>query len=846
MGSGREITIIKRRMNCARAEYNPLQQLRQVIISSMAAWRGIWEWYLGLPVSQEGLGTQWTWVTRPPWPEGWPTWLACLVGALLVASLISSYRREAATLPRSKRWVLCSLRLAALIVALTLWSQPTLLVARTGLAPVAVLLDTSASMSLPDLESAILKETPSHPITSPKERKADLPIPWVSGERRWDRVVSALTVDDGHVLRKLLERHPLRIYQFDEHVVPIGPPQLTTTAHLQEALTALARLEPIGERTRPAEAVRQVLAELRGLPPTALVILTDGVASESEADRLSTVADLLRRRGVRLIVIPVGSEQAVPDLQLYDVVMDDVAFVGDPVIVSGKIKTTGIPPTQVRVEIRHTESAQPVAVQQVSIRGDGGTVRFEQTVMPTAAGEWDLTIEVVPLPGEMQRENNRERRRLSIREEKQRVLLVESAPRYEFRYLKQWCEREKTIELKTLLVEADPEYAQEDRTAIAYFPVQREELAKFDVVVLGDVAPTQLGVTAASWLAELVREKGLGLVLIAGIRHNPRSFVGTELEALLPFSGNALSAESRGGQTPYQPQLTLDGQKGVPMFRLPEQEAGSRQPWSNLPGFYGLLPIRRLKPGARVLAEHPLLQGETDRLPVIVLQQVGAGKVLFHATDETWRWRFRTGDEYFGRYWGQALRYLSRGHLLGSDRAAELVVDRQIYRRGETVVLRARYLDERLAPAKDEAVQVMVEQAGQGRREVQLTRLPYLPTVFEGQLRQLADGSYRAWISRPSFATTPPAVDFRVESPQRELQKQAADRTDLRLAAERAGGHFLELQQLTQLPSLIPTGEAVPLEQGVAVSLWNRHEPLLLLAGLLTLEWVLRRRWRLV
>ena len=34
-------------------------------------------------------------------------------------------------------------------------------------------------------------------------------------------------------------------------------------------------------------------------------------------------------------------------------------------------------------------------------------------------------------------------------------------------------------------------------------------------------------------------------------------------------------------------------------------------------------------------------------LPIVCLQFVGAGKVVFHATDETHRWRFRVGDIYF-------------------------------------------------------------------------------------------------------------------------------------------------------------------------------------------------------
>ena len=97
------------------------------------------------------------------------------------------------------------------------------------------------------------------------------------------------------------------------------------------------------------------------------------------------------------------------------------------------------------------------------------------------------------------------------------------------------------------------------------------------------------------------------------------------------------------------------------------------------------------------------------------MQYVGAGKVLFHATDETWRWRYRVGDVFFARYWVQTIRYLSRSKLLGKDRSAELTADRREYRRGETVRLRVRFVDERQAPADDDGVTVVLEQRRRSR-----------------------------------------------------------------------------------------------------------------------------------
>ena len=84
-----------------------------------------------------------------------------------------------------------------------------------------------------------------------------------------------------------------------------------------------------------------------------------------------------------------------------------------------------------------------------------------------------------------------------------------------------------------------------------------------------------------------------------------------------------------------------------------------------LPPLRWFLETPDLKPAAIVLAQHPtrrLLAGAP--LPVITMQFAGAGKVLFHATDETYLWsRGREADKLYARYWGQAIRYLSHAKL---------------------------------------------------------------------------------------------------------------------------------------------------------------------------------------
>ena len=57
--------------------------------------------------------------------------------------------------------------------------------------------------------------------------------------------------------------------------------------------------------------------------------------------------------------------------------------------------------------------------------------------------------------------------------------------------------------------------------------------------------------------------------------------------------------------------------------------------------------------------------------PVVCLQYVGAGRVVFQSTDESYLWsRFDGTDIYYERYWIQLIRYLSRAKLLGTSRAS--------------------------------------------------------------------------------------------------------------------------------------------------------------------------------
>lgn len=815
-----------------------------------------WETSLGLPASESGQVSRWSWTARLPWPS----WMSPAIGWLLLAGLVlvivEVYRRDGRSLGIQQRAVLIGLRCLVLSLLLLLLAQVGVSVERTGLPLVEVLIDDSASMGLRDAYSA------------DEDRKfvatlmgSDFASASADAER-WELARRILSRDDGRWLRELQLRHKLRVERFSAEAVPIGD-DLVDDDSVRRLIADLERLLPTGDVTRPAVVVRQVLNQTRGTPPAAIVLLTDGIASSGDADRLSAIVSLARERLVPLYVIGIGSDQPTRDVQLAELIVDDVAFVNDPLIFSAKVKSFGLAGQSATVELRERGQERSLARKTIKLPADGQTVTVDLLFTPTQPGDHEFELLVAPPPGDVDRDNNRQSRSVRVREGKLKILLADGLPRWEFRELKNLLEREPTIELHTLLQEADLEFALQDETAKPLqgrFPLTREALSVYDVLLLGDLNPGAFSPGVLEQVREFVRDGG-GLLLMAGSEHMPLGFRGTSLETLLPVeldlaSVPPLDAELR---EPFQPRWTDAGRLSTPLFRHLQLDdlAGdggsssgnaSRDVWRSLPGLFWLCEAPRLRAGAIVLLEHPQRRGEKSAaggLPVIALQRFGAGKVLFHATDELWRWRFRDGERIYSRYWIQALRFLSRTQSLDGARGVEFTADRQTYQRGDAVKLRLQVLDERQLPASG-AASVMLERADEPRRSIELARVANSTNLFTGELRGLSVGRYHAWLSDPSFPGSPPAADFVVEAPQRELLRRRLDKADLEATTRATHGRYFALHEADRVPAEIPAGQPVPLSAATIIPLWTRWELLLLFASLLTAEWLCRRRWRLV
>ncbi len=800
------------------------------------AWQNLAEFVA--PGNEPGMET-----TRS---HSWP-WSPAVTVLLLVAAgslVLALYGRERGAGGRPLKAVLAGLRLALIALVTFMMYGWMLHRHRTDLPDLVVLIDDSQSMGLEDHY-----DDPARRSQLEKRLRAlDL-----SGLTRLKLAQLLLLEQDGQLVRQLAGHYNVKVYLVGGSARSLAP------AESDAAATPAARawepvfrgLEPRETSSRLGKGLRDVLESQRGRPTAAVILLTDGVTTEGKT--IGEVADYARRKAIPLFLVGLGNDQPPRDLRLDDLLVDETVFVGDQVNFDFRLTASGFEGRKVLVRLKRADGSGAVLAEEAVPAGPDGEPRSVRlSHRPEQQGDFEYRVEAETLEGEASAENNALTRLVKVRDETLRVLLVQEGPSYEFRFLKSMLGRarkrqsgERSIELATVLQEADLEYAESDETALRVFPVGREELFRYDVLIFGDANPSFLSRTVLENIVAFVEQRGGGLVVIAGPRHTPLAYRDTPLARLLPVDIETAAVPPRGAKlnkpAPIQPtKLGL----ATPQLQLESTLGGTLQAWREMPGFYWLMEAPDVKPGTRVLAVDPTRTAVSgENLPVICMQFVGAGKVILHATDESYRWsRHPAGEQYYARYWTQTIRYLSRAKLLEGSRAAELTSDRLEYRRGDPVRIRVRFFDDRLAPEQDDAVRVVLEQDSAGRREISLHRDAATRGIFEGTIGNLGEGRYRAWIAAPTLDGRPPSQVFTVTAPPGEMARLQMDAADLQMAAKISQGRFYTLDRAGRLLEDLPRGRQVRIESLPPQPIWNSAFLAALFVLLITSEWLLRKR----
>ena len=287
---------------------------------------------------------------------------------------------------------------------------------------------------------------------------------------------------------------------------------------------------PDAAGTNYAEPLGTALDRFGGL--RSVVLVGDGDWNEGPAP--STAAQALRLAQVPVVAVAVGSETKLPDVEFASLDCPTVGVAGKPVRVPFTINSSL--PTERVVVVDFKASNGDTLRKEVRLPAMGTATDWVYWT-PRDVGDYTVTVTVPKQDGELLADNNQRTAPIAVRQERLKVLVVESIPRWEYRYLRNALSRDPGVEVTCLLFQpglskrggGNKDYTQK-------FPSGLDALSQYDVVFLGDVgvAPDQLTEEDCRLLKGLVEYQASGLVFLPGWRGEQASLVGTALEELCP------------------------------------------------------------------------------------------------------------------------------------------------------------------------------------------------------------------------------------------------------------------------------------------------------------------------
>jgi hypothetical protein len=454
--------------------------------------------------------------------------------------------------------------------------------------------------------------------------------------------------------------------------VVIQPFSTARTGHGSDLYEPLARTP---------ESVRN----LRGI-----VFASDGDWNEGPPP--VQAAARLRAMGVPVFAMPLGSPTRLPDVELLSLDAPTFGVAGKSVRIPFTIDSS-LPREYVTSVILRTSDGDE-ASKEVRIVPMGRTSDWV-VWKPKSTGDFTLTLEVPRHGAETLTDNNLLTAPISIREEKLRVLVVESYPRWEYRYLRNALSRDPGVEVSCLLFHPGlGKVGGGNKDYIKQFPAGLDELSRFDVVFLGDVGLDEGQLTAEQCrlLKGLVEHQASGLVFMPGMQGRQFSLLDTVLGDLCPVVLDPSQPGGWGSRTPSHFELTELGRRSL-LTKLADTEDDNSEVWEGLPGFQWYAPVLRAKAGSDVLCIHKDASNEFGRMPLLATRTFGAGKVLFMGTDSAWRWRKGVEDRYHYRFWGQVVRWMAYQRNMAKGETMRLYYVPDQPRMHQTLTLRANVMD---------------------------------------------------------------------------------------------------------------------------------------------------------
>lgn len=792
-----------------------------------------------------------------------PRWAWTVVGAGLAACVllvVVQYRRESASLSAWAAILLGSLRIAALVGMAIFFLGPTKQMDAEVVSDsrVAILADVSQSMSIADAATNDGGRT-----------------------QRIDEVAAVLT--ESPLLEQLRREHDVAFAVFDERFERVfqwkrvagaepaaeGDPQAQPAGDVaSQSSTWSERLTAGGVETRMGDALAAALAEGGGGPLAAVVLFSDG--GQNSGANPSDLTEVFRARRVPIFTIGVGSTEPRRNIRIRELTAPSRAFPNDKTPIRAVVQAEGARNQTVEVQLftrlLQGDVAGPTQlVDSVPVQFDASTdmATAEFIIEPQEVGRLELEVRAAAPVDDERANDNQRTAEVDVVESSSRILLIAGGATRDYRFLRNQLRRDPHATVDVWLQFAPPGISQDASEILDNFPTTKEDLYQYDGIVAFDPDWTLIDSEQAELLEAWVAEEAGGLVVVAGPVHMStwvQSPDHAKIRALYPVEFQRrltlLDDGLYGSQTPWPISFSREGMEAQ-FLSLTDSLAASREIWERFAGVFGCYAVKGPKPGAQVYGRYsdPDAGISVDRPVYMAEQFYGAGRVFYLGSGEVWRLR-GLDPAYFEVLYTQLIRHVTQGRLLRGSSRGLLLIEKDNYKVGDDVVIRAQLSTARQEPYLAEQVAVAATAPDGTLENVSLAADTERPGNFVGQLAVLQEGAYRLELPVPDAIDQQLSRRIQVSVP--DLEFEGAQRNVELLAglARQTDGRYYEKpvqaveggDYVRPLPELVPSQAETKIVEGEPDETFTRRVRRWLLGvicGCLCTEWLLRRLLRL-
>ena len=723
--------------------------------------------------------------------------------------------------------------LAVYAYARTLRGHP-ILGAATGLMRLLLIVAVAVLLMGPSILPRVLRRPGRPAVTIMLDTSASMQTKDIEGMSRFDFAVSRWLNPDR--LAELSRDFNVSLVGFDEAPRPI------TAVTLRRAGSELA----VARVSNIARSVSQTLTTLsNSAAGDTLLVLSDGRDTHDEA--MTPVAQAAAGRAVAIHAVALGQALMQRDVALAVLPMQEFLFVNERGQLTVRVLQTnaGQIATTLHLRCGDLHLTRPVDFQG---RSD---VTVTLPIEQSEPGLYEYEVSVDAAPGEIEVRNNRQGLFMEVVAERMCVLILEGEPYWDTKFLAQSLRKDDRIaltQISQVMPRRPPEVIvsrlREDADAgAAQVPETLEDLAAYDVIVLGRGIERILSPEVARLLPEYVSEHGGRVVFARGRAYDPTTPRGGRMAEALAVLEPAVWG--RGVLEDQKLALAPAGQ-AHPSFAFAGGSAD--QTLSQLPGLTVIPIVGREKPAAQVLARtRGGGSAVSSSQPVLLSMPYGRGVVVALLGEGLWRWSLLPAEAAevaaltgaFDQFWSNMIRWLALGSDFQPGQKMTLRLSRRSLPIGEwlSIDLASRFQTAGEVPAR----LTIVDPLGQ-QHEPALRAAGNVGTRRQAQFQPEKPGLYRVTVESPLLAGEPLEARFSVYDIDFERLLSATNRGALRQLAVESGGLLLNPAEPEKLPDLLRRYRASTLVPPRPRYVWDRAwiMTLILLWG--GCEWLIRRK----